>query len=366
MCEAQYCGIDTTIGVLLLIITGILIERTASAEKAERRRYGFFDFLKGAAILAVIAIHVDKVIPVLGNASDTLWMMALPSFVLASGYLVAKRYAQGIEKDYFTKIIWRIGGVYVIFTLLSKLIEHSAWTPKDLFLDLLLGRGAGGGFYFIPIILQLYLLFPVMKILKSRLGITAFIVLAFLISVYFGCLDYDLETPAWNSNPFSLAFCGRFIFFFAFGMCASRLGMPGRANSHLAVGWALSTLALGACIEMVGTWLYLIPVYFLSIAAVFFMFYTYQAIRQVTSLGWVGVFGQNSIVIYMAHGAIYTMVAPGAIEFLGNNLLTYALVVGLTAIGSLAISIVFMMVYNRALSLGGAKNGRDGARGAGL
>lgn len=176
------------------------------------------NFLKGIAIIFVLIIHVmssfkQSVFTGYGERYQTIAIIfdvlsrwSVPLFVALSGYGLSQRYAQKTLKlgKFLRHRLWKLIPKYLlwctILILAVKLVPswRSERPSPPLSLLLLLGY-ADYHLYFVPMILQLYLLFPILRWLYQR-SASLTLLLALLIQVlWFAAFSYQ------NKAPFNLA-----------------------------------------------------------------------------------------------------------------------------------------------------------------
>ncbi len=134
--------------------------------------------LKGIAILCVLLIHTLAIIPKIYTTQplnlltffiDQASRVSVPLFLMVSGYGLTKSYEQK-KKSLYALLLQRFKALvpsYIFWTFATILIllftlewTYPGW-PPPLWEQVLLGH-ADYHLYFVPIILQLYLLFPVL------------------------------------------------------------------------------------------------------------------------------------------------------------------------------------------------------------
>jgi len=145
-----------------------------------------FDYMRGFAILAVIAIHVSMLFPVTGTATilSTLNMLvyvqlqfAVPMFIFISGFVLALRYSGAFSAAaFYRRRLMTILPPYAVFTFVYMMVPagvsgvaRAAEVPsvQTFVFDLLTGS-AYYHLWFFLIIIQLYLLYPLIAGLYSR------------------------------------------------------------------------------------------------------------------------------------------------------------------------------------------------------
>lgn len=178
-------------------------------------------------------------------------------FVIASGFgLYFSHLKSGKSmklKEFFVKRIWRlmpaaILSVIVLFFVKGLLLGQ--WATQNPLLNLLPFLGGlnlfsdqwffppvNGETWFLGLIIQLYLFFPLLVRMYEKMGEKRFLLLLFLVSVAFRCLYYVFWKDAVSSLSYGLS-VGR-LFEFGFGMVLARHFMHGK---KLSPWWMLGTV----------------------------------------------------------------------------------------------------------------------------
>ncbi len=332
--------------VALSAVLFLLGKRPPDRENLERD--DFLDFLKGAAIVAVVCVHASGLARA-GRPLNDFLGPAVELFVLASGYLLARRHVGKIDLNrYFSGIATRILAIYFIFSLALHLANHGlAILPYEFGLDLLLGRLNGGNLYFIPVIVQFYLLFPLLsryrKILASPLAAIA----AFVLFSAVNYADITTRQPAWDSNQLALVFCGRYVFYFLFGMYLSSFSKITTAQSARAAGAVLLCIAALSALNQALYLGYIYPVF-----AFFALHAAFHALRRWRITGKlvlaVNGIGKKSLLIYILHTvALYALLKELPLG-LGGAAQYVAYVAAALAL-SYAGAVAFMAAYGSVI-----------------
>lgn len=197
------------------------------------------DCLKGLAIIAVIGLHI---IPFFVNSRNVFsersqglleimnyFRFAVPFFVALSGYSLAKKYLTTslVVKNFLTVRILKLLPQYFFWVAVIYLIVHMVpgWSgfvdSFPLWQVIVLGRGEYH-LYFVPMIISLYLLFPILLWLVKKLGVIA-VFLALLIQIWFywylaNVVIHDPAIKFLQSDQQQYVFFVSWIFYFVFGI----------------------------------------------------------------------------------------------------------------------------------------------------
>ncbi len=164
-----------------------------------KERITYFDILRGLAIIGVVAIHSagigyqfqDTSIQFIGTV---IWRQlinfSVPLFLAISGYFLAKKIVEN-KKDYFSFIRKQIPRVlipYILWSILYLGINMIRGAELQSILFKFFTFQSAVPFYFIILIIQYYLLLPVMKKLATSKGLiisTTISIASCLIIFYF-------------------------------------------------------------------------------------------------------------------------------------------------------------------------------------
>jgi surface polysaccharide O-acyltransferase-like enzyme len=206
--------------IILLVIprySKIFWNINTNHNPTNKKRLKSVDSIRGIAILAVILIHTSYLL--LYQYNDTFEIItlnfinnisrfAIPVFLFTSGLLLKpffwrKKY---IFKFYGDKFI-RIG---IPFILINIVLWQIGYNSSDPLWELILTGGMALPFYFVPILFQLYLLYPLLDYIR-RIKPKQLLVISLVISIT------SFLTPAtWYFYNFPLA--TQYLIFFVYGM----------------------------------------------------------------------------------------------------------------------------------------------------
>ncbi|MBS3069566.1 acyltransferase [Candidatus Micrarchaeota archaeon] len=284
-----------------------------------KERLAFVDFLKGASIAAVVLLHAVNLYPQYMWIQDYLWF-AVPLFIFCTGYLLARKYPQeGNEKKYYSGMLLRIVIPYLLYAALNEVAvgfaQNGGLLPaKEIVLNVLLGMYNGGNLYFIPLIMQLYLIYPIARKMQQKMPAWLFVCIAVAFSIGVKWFDDAAQAGGWNSDPVSLVFFGRYFFFFAAGMYLAHMKYDAReaTSGRFAAMGALCLLLI-----LAKQALYLGYAYFYPLAILAFAYAAFEVLGKVplgkNAASLVRVAGENSYAIYIFHAPfIYELRLMGA------------------------------------------------------
>lgn len=166
---------------------------------AKKKNIDLIDLLKGFAILSVIYLHsgfsdtTSKVV-----LSPFLFNLAVPIFMIVSGFtysfsLSKMNSSNQILKSYYSfgnlyKKLVRIIPCYLIVFIIEIICSPYHFTDKKSVLKFIYYLCTGGyifpGSYYIPVLIQLIIIFPVLKILYDKIQEKAFIPLIIFQLIY--------------------------------------------------------------------------------------------------------------------------------------------------------------------------------------
>lgn len=207
-------------------------------EKARSERLVELDILRAFAIIGVILIHVVSGALYYVNTAtasfkiyifiDQFLRYSVPLFVALSGYTLALKYAgRKINPvEFFNRRIVRILPWYFFWSAVIFLfLRFTHWwelTPKfPLWKIIFLGK-ADYHLYFVPMILQLYILFPLILFLCGKLK-NKLLIIVFLMQAMFYWFLTQISLNKIQSGFFTLdqqqyLFFGTWIFYFLLGI----------------------------------------------------------------------------------------------------------------------------------------------------
>ncbi len=200
--------------------------------------------LRAIAILGVVLIHflaMFRQSPYVENSPfqltavtlDQLFRVSVPLFVALSGYGLSQKYVKSTLRwgEFLRRRVWKLLPLYigwsVFYYLILRLVPswRPTWPTNSLLTQILLGQ-ADYQMYFVPMIFQLYLLFPFLLIIRKRWPLLLFISAAVLQAAVY--LIFMRQEPLQiggilfvDQNQYIL--CLSWIFYFVLGMYLPQL-----------------------------------------------------------------------------------------------------------------------------------------------
>jgi len=221
--------------------------------------------LRAIAIICVILIHFlamfhdspfvsSSPYQLVAVSLDQLSRLSVPLFVALSGYGLSQKYLKTEFRwsEFLTRRVLKLLPLYIVWSIFYYVALRvvPGWTPTwettSLPVQLLLGQ-ADYQMYFVPMIFQLYLLFPFLFQLRRRWPLSTLIV--------FGCIQVVMFFFFQNrqlmignflvTDQVQYLFCGTWIFYFVLGMCLPRLHRMLKSSAFLTSVLIAVTLAGG-------------------------------------------------------------------------------------------------------------------------
>lgn len=176
------------------------------------KRKVYLDILRAVACCMVVGVHVSaQQISLLGtqsisfkfmNAMDCLCIIGVPLFVMISGALMLNPSHDGSIKNLYRHHILHLLIAYIFWLLFYNITDYVktnsvfAWTTfkETVLLDTLLGKGMYH-MWFLPMILGLYVLTPVIKgMVQSQRICEYFLILYFIFNLFYNTI-FKFQVP---------------------------------------------------------------------------------------------------------------------------------------------------------------------------
>ena len=346
----NYQAAELAFGALIVIASWLFIGKPneGKAGAGKERDIGI-DFIKGISIAAIVILHANNIAQWNLPINDFLGCF-LPIFVIVSGFLLFSRYKPEVDASSFLrKAFFRLVLPYALFTLIVHFFYYGmSFRPYDLALDLIFGRMNGYNLYFIPLLIQLYLLFPLLSRFRRALFSPAGQLILLAISFLFFMQDLAARQPLWNSDLVSLAFCGRYLFYFVFGgyMCMhQKAWQSGRELLALAALFASFAFAFSMFQQRIYFG------FFLPIALFFLLRWCFLAAGAANAaVKAAASFGRHSLAVYIMHTIViynFLVFLPLAWNGAGGAFTFFALALSLTYLAALAFDALYKAFLSR-------------------
>lgn len=203
------------------------IKKNAEINSAPKNKSCFFpelDYMRGLAIFAVITTHTLVYYSHMPSLSILTYIYMIliafakygvPAFLFVSGFVLYNKYNTKFNlSDFYLKRYTSIIPQYLIFSFLYELWNRGAITT--VFINDLLTGGANQHLWFIRLIIELYIAYPVVmhifNYFKYHNNTKYFLIIVFIINIL-----YNKYTPSyWLIDPFEHLL--GWLFYFVLGM----------------------------------------------------------------------------------------------------------------------------------------------------
>lgn len=174
----------------------------------EKKRNNFLDVMKGVCILFVVITHYEWSNQERLQYLFPFWIgMAVPIFMIISGYVYAKSYQKNnivhMREAYSFGFVWKKIVRYTIPFLMACIVEFVALVLKnrritiEKTIHMLSTGGLGPGSYYYPIMLQFIFLFPIIYFIIRKYQSKGLVLCGIMNGLYeilrWGC-DMDAST----------------------------------------------------------------------------------------------------------------------------------------------------------------------------
>lgn len=157
------------------------------------KREQYFDFLRGIAIILVIGIHANALYfqeaQTITNFTTNLFSCAVPIFLAISGYFIAKKRSATTFEEYKVSLKKQIIKIYIPCLLLQlPLYCSSVYNGIPILNCTIVWILGGFGIYYFPIlIIQYYILFPLLNKNCNKLWQTVYIIISLASATLVNC-----------------------------------------------------------------------------------------------------------------------------------------------------------------------------------
>jgi len=275
--------------------------------KKPLKRLPFFDYAKGIAILAVFIIHTSYLLDFFNGRLPLYFLdlsqiinrfarFAIPIFLISSGALLTlPNLDKKNLKIFYADKLKRLLIPYIVFSLPAiYLILKMPWNISIQFLIV--------PFWFIPLLLQLYFLYPALWYVLTTKKIRPVLFLFFALLFSIGCYFFPTFLP---DLQLSNLFLGPYLFFFVLGMILRPMLFSGNKEwlekihfpfwSILAVIFYFSIGLIDAKAQYFNYQFIYGPVIFLL------LFYSFKWFSKFSFARFIQKVGENSLYFYLIH-----------------------------------------------------------------
>ena len=287
----------------------------------KKERQVFFDVIKGVAIIAVVLIHVTYLFNLTVGATNNEFFLtffnnisrfAIAFFFICSGILLTPIKGKSGWKDFYQRKFIRILVPYFLVSLVIFAFNTTSIT--DFLYNFVSGK-LSVPFYFVTVLIQLYLLFPLLsRFRKSKY---------FLVGTFILTFGYQLSPL--TSFPFGVPLFLKFLFFFAYGIYFREHYLNYVASKKEFHVWLLISLAYLLTILLMPE-RYYNHRYFYGIALFNILFYFKDRILQWKgTTNFFAAFGRNSLWIFLIHFELMWLFFPWVLSKGWNYYVTFFL-----------------------------------------
>ena len=316
--------------------------RKIELSENENSRVYFFDFIKGISIFIVFLSHIcyfyiksnNEILSFFSIYFINAIRFVVPFFVISSGYLLEiKDYKKKTIIDFYKKRLFKILIPYFIFCVFLFFLKD--YKNINIFLiDTITGK-ISVPFYFITVLIQLYILYPLIKKIINKLGSKKSLFISFFISLIFGVI-----LPKFFLLEFSYYTFLAYIFFFVFGIVFKKYYSNPDIISFLKkikfVRFAVIITFIYCIIALIGKEQYFNFQLIYAVILFLLIYYFKEKIEKNKLYKYFCFLGKNSFYIFLIHFTI--------LEFIFKYLNLLALNVYLEYILFIIISLIFIIL----------------------
>ena len=303
-----------------------------------KKRYDFFDYLRGLAILAVIIIHIGDnfLVEQTGNLlfikiMNSITRFAVPFFLISSGALLSR--GLSLKSFYFKKFIRTFLPFFLITTAVGVYYRVG-------FTDLLLGYISGSAsipYYFMAILLQFYLIYPFLEKHSQK---KYFLHITFLITI----ASFFIQ-DTWII--YGIPLFPRYLYFFAYGISQKERFLSNRYKLELKekIFWLIIIFYYLVSTAYFQIYFYNVRLFFAL--ALFNLIFLYKdRLKKSPGYSLFCYLGKNSLWIYLIHFFIIQAMYPLVKSWSNNFYLQYFYFFILGIPLSISVSLLWGKIYN--------------------
>jgi peptidoglycan/LPS O-acetylase OafA/YrhL len=319
----------TAIYLIFVLFSNRLSFVSVSASKLlkekPKKRLHFFDFAKGLAIIAVLVIHVIFLINHYSDNFSTFFLestqhlnrlmrFAIPVFFISSGALLfLDNLKKETLKEFYLVKVKRLILPYAAFSFFSTYISFQNFPGFFNYLGTAIYQFFTGSalvpYWFIPVLFQLYLIYPLLwyLLLVKKVNPEKLLAGSFIFSLLSYFL-FSFNFLRWYEYLGGMDFFGAYLFFFVLGMVSKPIFLEQKEKIRF---WFEKTKFFYFSALILGVYFllgFLDPLYnyynvrlIYGPTVMFLIFYLYQFIRNTKVSRFIEAVGKQSLYIYLIH-----------------------------------------------------------------
>ncbi|HEX5519065.1 MAG TPA: acyltransferase [Candidatus Nitrosocosmicus sp.] len=305
---------------------------TVGNNKIKKKGFlGEIAFIRGIACLCVLMVHVSaayfyengQTFNATTKFLNQVSRFGTPAFAMLSGFLL---YNQLINRNFtvkrflqsrFTKIlmpfvIWSL--IYLALKWNYNLFNFPKWNSaeevKEFFYIFLSGKSQYH-LYFIAVVVQFYILFPLLRYFKSKQSLIILTLIAFYINYFFSKYPVNLGSGYLNMFISERGFILHWIYYFLIGGLLVHYWekiIDWTKNNRAICFWAVGIIIIGAVFEYSFTmWIasnrainmITLPILFIALSGIYYALSSASKVKEaIVSIG------NLSMGIYLVHPLI--------------------------------------------------------------
>ena len=290
------------------------IKKIELSENKLSRVY-FFDFIKGVSIMAVFIMHIcyfyilntNQNISSFNIYITKIFRFAVPFFIISSGFLLElKDYKKETILNFYKNRFVKILIPYLVICVF--LFFFKDYKNINTFLINILDGNISVPFYFITVLIQLYILYPLIKYLINKFGSKKSLFISFFISIIFAIIFPKIFLIKFFYNTF-LAY----IFFFVFGITLKKYYFNPEFKNTLKnikfIKFGTTTILLYYLLALIDIGKEYSNFQFIYAPTLFlFVYYFKDKIEKIRIYKYFCFLGRNSLYIFLIHFTVMEII----------------------------------------------------------
>lgn len=314
------------------------------------KRENRFDILRGFAMVGIVLIHIhsyfqffhpaDKLVIHTTLFFSNLSRFSVPLFILTSAIFLRKKEGYWISK------IKNLLLPYTFASVIGYLLKYNNYHVWEFIQFYCLGK-VFAPFYFVPLLVQFYVLFYVFeKFLISKSFIKPILFLSFIINLASNLGFFDSILPDEYHSISVLNYLFFFILGIQIGLSNEEKNKP-KVKVSLLFG-SLSLILLFLLVLFSAVYSFDFKNHHL-VYPIFFFFVIWEVLPKFgeTTIHWISYIGNNSLFIFLLHPFVIHLMHSVDPYFFGGPFLGYLV----TLILNVGIPILFAIIIQKGKSL---------------